>query len=107
MACAWTSHLEQELCGGSGLIRASASCSGIQVARVAMLSGAERPLEVFYFVEGPGGERLPADATAAAINSVDLQRAAIILGHRVQKPVAQRESRPPAEAPTVEGHRIP
>lgn len=64
-----------------------------QVARVAMLTGAERPLEVFYFVEGPGGERVPAEATAATMNSVDLQRAAIILGHRVQKPVAQRESR--------------
>lgn len=61
-----------------------------------MLTGAERPLEVFYFVEGPGGKRIPAEATAATMNSVDLQRAAIILGHRVQKPVAQRESRPEA-----------
>lgn len=57
-----------------------------------MLGGAERPLEVFYFVEGPGGERIPAEAAAAAINGVDPQRAAIILGHRVRKPVAQRES---------------
>lgn len=65
-----------------------------------MLTGAERPLEVFYFVEGPGGKRVPAEATVATMNSVDLQRAAIILGHRVQKPVAQRES--PAE--TVDSH---
>ena len=63
------------------------------MARVAVLSGAERPLEVFYFVEGPGGARVPAEVTAATMNRVDLQRAAIILGHRVQKPVAQRESR--------------
>eukprot|EP00066_Takifugu_rubripes_P026343 XP_011615609.1 PREDICTED: UPF0606 protein KIAA1549 homolog [Takifugu rubripes] len=72
----------------------------LQVARVSMLTGAERPLEVFYFVEGPGGKRIPAEATAATMNSVDLQRAAIILGHRVQKPVAQPVetlSIPPAE----------
>lgn len=58
------------------------------------LSGAEHPLEVFYFLEGPGGERIPAEATAATLNRVDLQRAAIILGHRVQRPLAQRKSRP-------------
>uniref|UniRef100_H3C6T8 Si:dkeyp-27e10.3 n=1 Tax=Tetraodon nigroviridis TaxID=99883 RepID=H3C6T8_TETNG len=72
----------------------------LQVARVAMLGGAERPLEVFYFVEGPGGERIPAEAAAAAINGVDPQRAAIILGHRVRKPVAQPAETapvPPAE----------
>lgn len=61
---------------------------------MAVLGGAERPLEVFYFVEGPAGERVPAEATAAAINRVDPQRAAIILGHRVQRPLAQRESGP-------------
>lgn len=58
--------------------------------RVAKLSGAERPLEVFYFVEGPRGERVPAETTAATLNRLDLQRAAIILGHRVQRPLAQR-----------------
>lgn len=63
-----------------------------QVVRVSRLSGAERPLEVFYFVEGPGGERVPAEVTAATLNRVDLQRAAIVLGHRVQRPLAQRES---------------
>lgn len=82
-------HLEQGRFGTS-----SGFLLGLQVVRVAMVSGAERPLEVFYFVEGPGGERVPAEDTAATMNSVDLQRAAIILGHRVQKPVAQRESRP-------------
>lgn len=64
-----------------------------QVVRVARLSGAERPLEVLYFVEGPSGERIAAEVTAATLNRVDLQRAAIVLGHRVQRPLAQRESR--------------
>lgn len=61
-----------------------------------MQSGAEHPLEVFYFVEGPGGERIPAEVTAATLNRLDLQRAAIVLGHRVQRPLAQRESRHPS-----------
>uniref|UniRef100_A0A3P9CDG4 UPF0606 protein KIAA1549 n=1 Tax=Maylandia zebra TaxID=106582 RepID=A0A3P9CDG4_9CICH len=73
--------------------------NSLQVVRVSRLSGAERPLEVFYFVEGPGGERVPAEVTAATLNRVDLQRAAIVLGHRVQRPLAQVEtiSVPPAE----------
>uniref|UniRef100_UPI0037E76C52 UPF0606 protein KIAA1549 n=1 Tax=Semicossyphus pulcher TaxID=241346 RepID=UPI0037E76C52 len=74
--------------------------NSLQVVRVSRMSGPERPLEVFYFVEGPGGERLPAEATAATLNRVDLQRAAIVLGHRVQRPLAQPVetlSVPPAE----------
>lgn len=42
-----------------------------QVVRVAKLSGGERPLEVLYFVEGPGGERIPAEVTAATLNRLD------------------------------------
>ncbi|XP_027140025.1 UPF0606 protein KIAA1549 isoform X2 [Larimichthys crocea] len=74
--------------------------NSLQVVRVSRLSGVERPLEVFYFVEGPGGERIPAEATAATLNRLDLQRAAIVLGHRVQRPLAQPVetlSVPPAE----------
>ena len=52
----------------------------------------ERPLEVMYFVEAQNGERIPAEKTAATLNRLDLQRAAIVLGHRVQRPLAQRES---------------
>ncbi|KAM3858887.1 UPF0606 protein KIAA1549 [Diretmus argenteus] len=70
--------------------------SSLQVVRVARLSGPERPLEVLYFVEGPGGERIAAEATAATLNRLDLQRAAIVLGHRVQWPLAQ-----PVETLTV------
>ncbi|XP_029018489.1 UPF0606 protein KIAA1549 [Betta splendens] len=74
--------------------------NSLQVVRVAKLSGVERPLEVFYFVEGPSGERISAEVTAATLNRVDLQRAAIVLGHRVQRPLAQpveTVSVPPAE----------
>lgn len=70
--------------------------NSLQVVRVAKLSGGERPLEVLYFVEGPGGERIPAEVTAATLNRLDLQRAAIVLGHRVQRPLAQ-----PVETLTV------
>ncbi|XP_034382645.1 LOW QUALITY PROTEIN: UPF0606 protein KIAA1549-like [Cyclopterus lumpus] len=74
--------------------------NSLQVVRVARLSGVERLLEVFYFVEGPGGERIPAEAMAVTLNRLDLQRAAIVLGHRVQRPIAQPVetlSVPPAE----------
>lgn len=77
-----------------------------QVVRVARLSGAERPLEVFYFVEGPGGERIPAETTAATLNQMDLQRAAIILGHRVKRPLAQRESKPESTQTTDRQHLL-
>uniref|UniRef100_A0A1A8GVN4 KIAA1549 n=1 Tax=Nothobranchius korthausae TaxID=1143690 RepID=A0A1A8GVN4_9TELE len=63
--------------------------NNLQVVRVSKVSGPERALEVFYFVEGPNGVRLPADVTSATMNRVDLQRAAIVLGHRVKRPVAQ------------------
>ncbi|XP_026182638.1 UPF0606 protein KIAA1549-like [Mastacembelus armatus] len=63
--------------------------SSLQVVRVARLSGVERPLEVLYFMEGPSGERIPAEVTAETLNRLDLQRAAIVLGHRVQRPLAQ------------------
>ncbi|KAM4523323.1 UPF0606 protein KIAA1549 isoform 2-T2 [Fundulus diaphanus] len=70
--------------------------NSLQVVRISRPSGPDRPLEVFYFVEGPGGERVPAEVTAATMNRLDLQRAAIVLGHRVQRPLAQ-----PVETPSV------
>ncbi|KAK2882778.1 hypothetical protein Q8A73_021711 [Channa argus] len=74
--------------------------NSLQVVRVARLSGAERPLEILYFVEGQSGERISAEVTAATLNRLDLQRAAIVLGHQVQRPLAQpveTMSVPPAE----------
>ncbi|KAM7378643.1 hypothetical protein PAMA_013518 [Pampus argenteus] len=74
--------------------------NSLQVVRVARLSGAEHPLEVLYFMEGPAGERIPAEVMAETLNRLDPQRAAIVLGHRVQRPLAQPVetlSVPPAE----------
>lgn len=55
------------------------------------LVGADHPLEIVYFVEGPGGQRMPADQAADILNNMDVQRAAIVLGYRVQGVLAQRE----------------
>lgn len=55
------------------------------------LGGVDLPLEVVYFVEGPSGQRMPAVRTANLLNSLDVQKAAIVLGYRVQGILAQRE----------------
>lgn len=55
------------------------------------LVGTDHPLEIVYFVEGPDGQRMPADQAAYILNRMDVQRAAIILGYRVQGVLAQRE----------------
>lgn len=55
------------------------------------LAGEDHPLEVVYFAESPGGERMPAVQTANLLNSLDIQRAAIVLGYRVRGVLAQRE----------------
>ncbi|XP_077449437.1 UPF0606 protein KIAA1549 isoform X2 [Stigmatopora argus] len=61
----------------------------LQVVRVARLPGPQLPLEIFYFAEGPEGTRISAEKTAQTLNSLDLQRAAIVLGHQVQRPLAR------------------
>ncbi|XP_036068470.1 UPF0606 protein KIAA1549 isoform X7 [Oryzias melastigma] len=63
--------------------------SSIQVVAVSRLAGEDHPLEVVYFVESPGGERMPAVQTANLLNSLDVQRAAIVLGYRVRGVLAQ------------------
>lgn len=55
------------------------------------LVGVDNPLEIVYFVEGPSGQRMHADQASNVLNSMDVQRAAIILGYRVQGILAQRE----------------
>ncbi|XP_077565256.1 UPF0606 protein KIAA1549 isoform X2 [Stigmatopora nigra] len=70
--------------------RATAVVNGsLQVVRVARLPGPQLPLEIFYFAEGPEGTRISAEKTAQTLNSLDLQRAAIVLGHQVQRPLAR------------------
>ncbi|XP_040024452.2 UPF0606 protein KIAA1549-like isoform X2 [Gasterosteus aculeatus] len=63
--------------------------NSIQVVSASRLVGEDRPLEMVYFVEAPGGQRLPAAQTANLLNSLDVQRAAIVLGYRVQGILAQ------------------
>lgn len=62
--------------------------------RALRLDSADNPLELVYFVETGSGERLPAQTTAAMLNGLNLQRAAIILGYRVHGLLATRKPHP-------------
>ncbi|XP_017349529.1 UPF0606 protein KIAA1549 isoform X2 [Ictalurus punctatus] len=57
--------------------------NSVQIVRASRLDGADNPLELVYFVEAGSGERLSAQTTAAMLNRLNLQRAAIVLGYRV------------------------
>ncbi|XP_036373971.1 UPF0606 protein KIAA1549-like [Megalops cyprinoides] len=74
--------------------------NSVQIVRTSRLEGSDYPLEMVYFVEGPSGERVPAVTTSSMLNSIDVQRAAIILGYRVQGTLAQpveKMAAPPSE----------
>ena len=62
-----------------------------QVVNVSRLEGDDNPVQLIYFVEDQDGERLSAVKSSDLINKIDIQRAAIILGYRIQGAVAQRE----------------
>lgn len=62
-----------------------------QIVRALRLDGADNPLELVYFVEAGSGERLSAQTTAAMLNRLNLQRAAIVLGYRVHGILATRK----------------
>lgn len=62
-----------------------------QVVSASRLDGEDHPLEVVYFIEAASGHRMPATEAAHLLNSMDVQRAAIVLGYRVQGVLAQRE----------------
>lgn len=66
-------------------------CFISKVVSAARLPGVDNSLEIVYFVEGPSGQRVPAVQTANLLNSLDVQRAAIVLGYRIQGILAQRE----------------
>lgn len=66
-------------------------CPVLQVVSAIRMEGTDNPLEIVYFVEGQSGERMPAVQTANLLNRLDVQRAAIILGYRVQGVLAQRQ----------------
>ncbi|XP_019370934.1 PREDICTED: UPF0606 protein KIAA1549 homolog isoform X4 [Gavialis gangeticus] len=61
----------------------------VQIVNVSRLEGADFPVELVYFVEDQDGERLSAVKCSDLINRVNIQRAAIILGYRIQGTVAQ------------------
>lgn len=63
-----------------------------QIVRASRLDGADNPLELVYFVEAGSGERLSAQTTAAMLNRLNLQRAAIVLGYRVHGILATRKT---------------
>lgn len=74
--------------------------SSVQIVRTSRLDGPDFPLELVYFVEVGPGERLPAQATAALLNRLNLQRAAIVLGYRVHGILAtpvEKLALPPSE----------
>lgn len=62
-----------------------------QVVNVSRLEGDDDPVQLIYFVEDQDGERLSAVKSSDLINKIDIQRAAIILGYRIQGAVAQRK----------------
>ncbi|XP_066580266.1 UPF0606 protein KIAA1549 [Amia ocellicauda] len=74
--------------------------NSVQIVRTSRIEGSDNPLEMIYFVEGPNGERLRAITTASILNRIDVQRAAIVLGYRVQGTLAQPVEKmvaPPSE----------
>ncbi|XP_012576480.1 PREDICTED: UPF0606 protein KIAA1549 homolog [Condylura cristata] len=79
----------------------AAGNSVVQVVNVSRLEGDDNPVQLIYFVEDQDGERLSAVKSSDLINRIDIQRAAIILGFRIQGAVAQpvdRVKRPSPES---------
>ncbi|XP_010598078.1 UPF0606 protein KIAA1549 homolog isoform X1 [Loxodonta africana] len=73
----------------------------VQVVNVSRLEGDDHPVQLIYFVEDRDGERLSAVKSSDLINKIDVQRAAIILGYRIQGTIAQpvdRVRRPSMES---------
>lgn len=66
----------------------------LQIVNVSRLDGVDNPVELIYFVEDQDGERFSALKCSDLMNRVDIQRAAIILGYRIDGTVAQRKAYP-------------
>ncbi|NWY66949.1 K1549 protein, partial [Erithacus rubecula] len=82
--------LNEALLRGRIWRRASFAGSNIvQIVNVSRLVGVDNPVELIYFVEDQDGERLSALKCSDLMNRVDIQRAAIILGYRIEGSVAQ------------------
>ncbi|KAM9854295.1 UPF0606 protein KIAA1549 [Aulostomus maculatus] len=76
--------------------------SSVQVVTTSRLEGADHPMEVVFFMEGPSGQRIPAVETANLLNSLDVQKAAIVLGYRVQGILAQPVEKLPSSPSDTE-----
>ncbi|XP_051791259.1 UPF0606 protein KIAA1549-like isoform X2 [Erpetoichthys calabaricus] len=74
--------------------------NSVQIVRTSRIEGADNPLEMIYFVEGQNGHRLHATTASSLINRIDLQKAAIVLGYRVQGTLAQPVEK--TEVPSTE-----
>ncbi|NXC48333.1 K1549 protein, partial [Penelope pileata] len=82
--------LNEALARGRIWRRASFAGSNIvQIVNVSRLDGVDNPVELIYFVEDQDGERFSALKCSDLMNRVDIQRAAIILGYRIEGTVAQ------------------
>ncbi|XP_061532805.1 UPF0606 protein KIAA1549 isoform X8 [Phycodurus eques] len=76
--------------------------SSVQVVSMNRPMGVDHPLEVVYFVERPDGQRVPAVEMANILNSLDVQKAAIILGYRVEGVLAQPVEKVPSSPSDTE-----
>ncbi|NXH45642.1 K1549 protein, partial [Dicaeum eximium] len=82
--------LNEALLQGRIWRRASfAGSNVVQIVNVSRLAGVDNPVELIYFVEDQDGGRLSALKCSDLMNRVDIQRAAIILGYRIEGSVAQ------------------
>ncbi|KAM5255765.1 UPF0606 protein KIAA1549 homolog [Ctenodactylus gundi] len=84
----------------------AAGNSVVQVVNVSRLEGDDDPVQLIYFVEDQDGERLSAVKSSDLINKVDLQRAAIILGYRIQGAIAQPVDRVTRPSPESQSNNV-
>lgn len=78
----------------------------VQVVNVSRLEGDDDPVQLIYFVEDQDGERLSAVKSSDLINKIDIQRAAIILGYRIQGAVAQPVDRVKRPSPESQSNNL-
>ncbi|XP_048193669.1 UPF0606 protein KIAA1549 homolog [Perognathus longimembris pacificus] len=84
----------------------AAGNSVVQVVNVSRLEGEDNPVQLIYFVEDQDGERLSAVKSSDLINKIDLQRAAIILGYRIQGAIAQPVDRVKKLSPESQSNNL-
>nr|XP_035110530.2 UPF0606 protein KIAA1549 homolog isoform X1 [Callithrix jacchus] len=84
----------------------AAGNSVVQVVNVSRLEGDDNPVQLIYFVEDQDGERLSAVRSSDLINKMDLQRAAIILGYRIQGAIAQPVDRVKRPSPESQSNNL-